>query len=55
MLFDKNINSKDTAEYIHILTEIGKKVEIPQNIEVPSKLPIIGTGDSEFYYDDSFS
>ncbi|RGB42768.1 ELMO/CED-12 family-domain-containing protein [Rhizophagus diaphanus] len=65
MLFDKNINSKDTAEYIHILTEIGvkvklldlsgEKVEIPQNIEVPNKLPIIGTGGSGFYYDDPFS
>ncbi|CAI2177420.1 17101_t:CDS:10, partial [Funneliformis geosporum] len=54
MLFDKNIGSKDTAEFIHVLTEIGvkvklldlsgEKVEIPQNIEVPSDLPIIGTG-----------
>ena len=43
MLFDKNIGSKDMAELIHILTEIGvkvklldlsgEKVEIPQNIE----------------------
>ena len=65
MLFDKNIGSKDTAEYIHILTEIGvkvklldlsgEKVEIPQNIEVPSKLPIIETGGTGFYYDDPFS
>jgi engulfment/cell motility protein 1 len=62
MLFDKNISSKDTAEYIRILTEIGvkvklldlsgEKVEIPQNVEVPNKLPIIGTGGSGFYYDD---
>ncbi|GBB84708.1 hypothetical protein RclHR1_01130004 [Rhizophagus clarus] len=28
MLFDKNINSKDTVEYIHILTEIGVKVKL---------------------------
>ena len=65
MLFDKNIGSKDTAEFIHILTEIGvkvklldlsgEKVEIPQNIEVPSKLPIIGIGGDGFYYDDPFS
>src|SRR5438067_1249250 len=64
MLFDKNISSKDTAEFIHILTEIGvkvklldlsgEKVEIPQNIEVPSKLPIIGTGGNGFYYNDPF-
>ncbi|CAG8723017.1 18589_t:CDS:2, partial [Acaulospora morrowiae] len=62
MLFDKNIGSKDTAEFIHVLTEIGVKVklldlsgervEIPQNVEVPSALPVIGNG---FYYDDPFS
>ncbi|CAG8542930.1 301_t:CDS:2 [Acaulospora colombiana] len=62
MLFDKNIGSKDTAEFIHVLTEIGVKVklldlsgervEIPQDVEVPNKLPVIGNG---FYYDDPFS
>ncbi|CAG8828490.1 4021_t:CDS:1, partial [Dentiscutata erythropus] len=51
MLFDKNIGSKDTAEFIQVLTEIGikvklldlsgEKVEIPQSVEVPSELPVI--------------
>ncbi|CAG8462244.1 25589_t:CDS:10 [Dentiscutata erythropus] len=62
MLFDKNIGSKDTAEFIQILTEIGVKVklldlsgervEIPQGVEVPRELPVVDNG---FYYDDPFS
>ncbi|GES78404.1 hypothetical protein GLOIN_2v1752839 [Rhizophagus clarus] len=42
MLLDKNINSKFK----------WRKVEIPKNIEVPNKSPIIGTDGSGFYYDD---
>ncbi|CAG8829786.1 27416_t:CDS:2, partial [Racocetra persica] len=62
MLFDKNIGSRDTAEFIQILTEIGVKVklldlsgervEIPQSVEVPRELPVVENG---FYYDDPFS
>ncbi|CAG8820356.1 14372_t:CDS:2, partial [Gigaspora margarita] len=62
MLFDKNIGSRDTAEFIQILTEIGVKVklldlsgervEIPQSVEVPRELPVVDNG---FYYDDPFS
>ena len=37
---------------VKLLDLSGEKVEIPQNIEVPSKLPIIGIGGSGFYYDD---
>ncbi|CAG8487653.1 7139_t:CDS:10 [Funneliformis mosseae] len=56
MLFDKNIGSKDTAEFIHVLTEIGvkvklldlsgEKVEIPQNIEIPKGLEKIANRNS---------
>jgi len=62
MLFDKNIRSNDTAEYIHVLTEIGVKVklldlsgervEIPQSVDVPSELPLVAGG---FFYDDLFA
>ncbi|KAG9291106.1 hypothetical protein G9A89_012978 [Geosiphon pyriformis] len=65
MLFDKNIGSKDTAEYIHVLTEIGVKVklldlsgecvEIPQTVQVPSELPVIGPNGHGFFYDDPFA
>ncbi|CAG8475045.1 7244_t:CDS:10 [Paraglomus brasilianum] len=62
MLFDKNIRSNDTAEHIHVLTEIGVKVklldlsgervEIPQSVDVPSELPLVAGG---FFYDDLFA
>src|SRR5689334_20532604 len=39
MSFDKNIGSKDTAEFIHILTEIGVKVKLldlsGEKVEIP--------------------
>jgi hypothetical protein len=40
---------------VKLLDLSEEKVKISQNVEVPSKLPIIGIGGSEFYYDDSFS
>ncbi|CAG8558682.1 3097_t:CDS:10 [Ambispora leptoticha] len=65
MLFDKNIGSRDTAEFIHVLTEIGvrvklldlsgERVEIPQTVEVPSELPVVGPNGRGFFYDDPFA
>ncbi|KAI9494126.1 ELMO/CED-12 family-domain-containing protein [Zychaea mexicana] len=58
MLLDKGITSKDTAEYLHSLTEIGVKVKLLQiagdRIEVPHghiDVPPVPVGlGSGFYY-----
>ncbi|KAF7729890.1 hypothetical protein EC973_003624 [Apophysomyces ossiformis] len=59
MLLDKGISSKDTAEYLHALTEIGVKVKLLQiagdRVEVPHTAldvpPVpVGLG-SGFFYD----
>ena len=58
MLLDKGITSKDTAEYLHSLTEIGVKVKLLQiagdRIEVPHgqiDVPPVPAGlGSGFYY-----
>jgi engulfment/cell motility protein 1 len=60
LLLDKGITSKDTAEYIHSLTEIGVKVKLLQiagdRVEVPHgglEIPIVHAGLSEgFWYQD---
>ncbi|CAO3609669.1 unnamed protein product [Cunninghamella echinulata] len=59
MLLDKGITSKETAEYLHSLTEIGVKVKLLQiagdRVEVPDKsleIPPLPTGpNTRFYYD----
>lgn len=59
MLLDKGITSKETAEYLHSLTEIGVKVKLLQiagdRVEVPDKsleIPPLSTGsNAKFYYD----
>ncbi|CAO3623991.1 unnamed protein product [Cunninghamella blakesleeana] len=59
MLLDKGITSKETAEYLHSLTEIGVKVKLLQiagdRVEVPDKsleIPPLSTGSgARFYYD----
>ncbi|KAJ2959398.1 hypothetical protein NQZ79_g5141 [Umbelopsis isabellina] len=59
LLLDKGITSKDTAEYIHSLTEIGVKVKLLQiagdRVEVPHgglEIPPVYAGLSEgFWYD----
>ncbi|KAI8093144.1 ELMO/CED-12 family-domain-containing protein [Halteromyces radiatus] len=59
MLLDKGITSKETAEYLHSLTEIGVKVKLLQiagdRVEVPHgslEVPPIPYGSaSRFYYD----
>jgi engulfment/cell motility protein 1 len=59
MLMDKGITSKETAEYLHSLTEIGVKVKLLQiagdRVEVPHgslEVPPIPYGSgARFYYD----
>ncbi|CAO3600178.1 unnamed protein product [Absidia cylindrospora] len=59
MLMDKGITSKETAEYLHSLTEIGVKVKLLQiagdRVEVPHgslEVPPIPFGcGARFYYD----
>ncbi|KAG0172834.1 hypothetical protein DFQ28_009796 [Apophysomyces sp. BC1034] len=59
MLLDKGITSKDTAEYLHALTEIGVKVKLLQiagdRVEVPHsalEVPSVPSGlGSGFFYD----
>jgi engulfment/cell motility protein 1 len=59
MLMDKGITSKETAEYLHSLTEIGVKVKLLQiagdRVEVPHgslEVPPIPYGSgAKFYYD----
>lgn len=59
LLLDKGITSKDTAEYIHSLTEIGVKVKLLQiagdRVEVPHgslEIPPVYAGLSEgFWYE----
>ncbi|KAI8342715.1 ELMO/CED-12 family-domain-containing protein [Chlamydoabsidia padenii] len=59
MLMDKGITSKETAEYLHSLTEIGVKVKLLQiagdRVEVPHgslEVPPIPYGSgTKFYYD----
>ncbi|KAI8060851.1 ELMO/CED-12 family-domain-containing protein [Gongronella butleri] len=59
MLLDKGITSKETAEYLHSLTEIGVKVKLLQiagdRVEVPHGTldvpPLPAGGTSRFYYD----
>ncbi|CAG8749019.1 1632_t:CDS:2, partial [Racocetra persica] len=47
MLFDKNIGSRDTAEFTEIGVKVklldlsGERVEIPQSVEVPRELPVV--------------
>lgn len=63
LLLDKGITSKDTAEYIHSLTEIGVKVKLLQiagdRVEVPHgglEIPIVQNGLGEgFWYQDDYS
>jgi engulfment/cell motility protein 1 len=57
LLLDKGITSKDTAEYIHSLTEIGVKVKLLQiagdRVEVPHgglEIPVVHNGLSEGYW-----
>ncbi|KAI9323194.1 ELMO/CED-12 family-domain-containing protein [Dichotomocladium elegans] len=59
MLLDQGITSKDTAEYLHSLTEIGVKIKLLQvagdRVEIPHKHPDVptvpaGLG-SGFFYD----
>lgn len=62
LLLDKGITSKDTAAYIHSLTEIGVKVKLLQiagdRVEVPHgglEIPTVHAGLSEgFWYQDDY-
>ncbi|ORX62215.1 hypothetical protein DM01DRAFT_1331671 [Hesseltinella vesiculosa] len=58
MLLDKGITSKETAAYLHSLTEIGVKVKLLQiagdRVEVPHgnlEVPPLPSGQSRFYFD----
>lgn len=65
MLFDKNIASPQTAEYIHVLTEVsvrmnlldlsGERIDIPQGVDMAMPVPPAGGPSGPgFYYDDPF-
>ncbi|KAG2176830.1 hypothetical protein INT44_007494 [Umbelopsis vinacea] len=63
LLLDKGITNKDTAEYIHSLTEIGVKVKLLQiagdRVEVPHgglEIPVVQNGLGEgYWYQDDYS